>query len=508
MALPLYERALESESSTLVRLTEYGLTFDEPAAEAHVVTSLIPARPLAEGEQYRFHFNMTKCIGCRSCEVACNEQNGNPAHIQWRRVGEIEGGTYPNTLRHFLSMGCNHCLNAECLKGCPVNAYTKDAATGIVLHSGEACIGCQYCVWNCPYGVPQFNPERGIVGKCDMCKGRLEEGLEPACVNACPEAAIEIEIVNMAEWRDNFAAADSPGMPTAEHTISTTRITLPETGVPLERVDAGQIRPEHAHPSLVFMTTMMQAVIGTLAFLSLRGAPSARALAVLLCITAIALAASSMHLGRPAYAWRALKMWRRSWLSREVLLFTLFFASLGAATVCAFVPALANGSTSAVAMLARLACAIGVVATLASACIYLVPARPSWNTIHTPIDFVLSAALLGSSVSACFGEAHVLAAVLIAIAWAANHAVRLYRLRTSAGFEERASYSLQTSDQLLPYTLLALFALLSGVIALATGYPITAVIMTWSATLLSRYLFFVSVVPLKMALTFLGGSAG
>jgi hypothetical protein len=127
--------------------------------------------------------------------------------------------------------------------------------------------------------------------------------------------------------------------------------------------------------------------------------------------------------------------------------------------------------------------------------------------MHTPIDFMLSAALLGSSVSACFGEAHVLAAVLVAIAWAANHAVRLYRLRTSDGFEERASYSLQTSDQLLPYTLLALFALVSGVIALATGYPITAVIMTWSATLLARYLFFVSVVPLKMALTFLGGSA-
>lgn len=507
MALPLYERALDPESSSLVRLTEHGLAIGEFTSEAQVTPSLIPARPLAEGEQYRFHFNMTKCIGCRSCEVACNEQNGNPAHIQWRRVGEIEGGTYPNTLRHFLSMGCNHCLDAECLKGCPVNAYTKDAATGIVLHSGEACIGCQYCVWNCPYGVPQFNAERGIVGKCDMCKGRLEEGLEPACVNACPEAAIEIEIVNMAEWRDNFAGADSPGMPTAEHTISTTRITLPETGVPLERVDAGQIRPEHAHTSLVFMTTMIQAAVGALVFLCLRSTPTARGLAVLLCITAIALATSSMHLGRPAYAWRALKMWRRSWLSREVLLFTLFFASLGAATLCAFVPALANASFSVVAKLSWLACAIGIVATLASACIYLVPARPSWNTMHTPIDFVLSAGLLGSSVSACFGDAHVLAALVTAAAWATNHGVRLYRLRASTGFEERASYSLQTSDQLLPYTLLAVFALVSGAIALATGYPITAVIMTWSATLLARYLFFVSVVPLKMALTFLGGSA-
>ena len=108
---------------------------------------------------------MTKCIGCRSCEVACNEQNGNPADILWRRIGEIEGGTYPDTQRHYLSMGCNHCLDADCVKGCPVDAYTKDPITGIVLHSADACIGCQYCVWNCPYSVPQFNPERGVVGK-------------------------------------------------------------------------------------------------------------------------------------------------------------------------------------------------------------------------------------------------------------------------------------------------------------------------------------------------------
>jgi len=54
-------------------------------------TSLIPERALAEGEQYRFHFDMTKCIGCKCCVVACNEQNGNPAAINWRRVGEVEG---------------------------------------------------------------------------------------------------------------------------------------------------------------------------------------------------------------------------------------------------------------------------------------------------------------------------------------------------------------------------------------------------------------------------------
>ena len=140
MALPLYEHAMETDSTELVRMTLL-----EGGAAPGLVEALIPTRALEPGEQYRFHFDMTKCIGCRSCEVACNEQNGNPADIKWRRVGELEGGVYPQTQRTYLSMGCNHCLSADCLRGCPVNAYTKDPVTGIVLHSAAACIGCQYC---------------------------------------------------------------------------------------------------------------------------------------------------------------------------------------------------------------------------------------------------------------------------------------------------------------------------------------------------------------------------
>ncbi len=69
---------------------------------------------------------MSKCIGCKCCVVACNEQNANPASINWRRVGEVEGGFYPQTLRSYLSMGCNHCVEPTCMSGCPVDAYTKD----------------------------------------------------------------------------------------------------------------------------------------------------------------------------------------------------------------------------------------------------------------------------------------------------------------------------------------------------------------------------------------------
>ena len=515
---------METDSADLVRMTLL-----EGGAAPALVDSLIPTRPLEDGEQYRFHFDMTKCIGCRSCEVACNEQNGNPADIKWRRVGELEGGTYPDTQRTYLSMGCNHCLSADCLKGCPVDAYTKDPLTGIVLHSADACIGCQYCVWNCPYSVPQFNPERGVVGKCDMCRGRLLEGLEPACVNACPENAIEIEIVNKQAWRADYKLAESPGMPPAGQTISTTRITLPEDSTAwLERVDNGAIALEHAHPSLIIMTTTMQATWGTLVALVLGHALDTVSITLLLALTAVALNVSVFHLGRPAYAWRALKMWRRSWLSREVLCFGLFFAAIGLCAVTAWASVLGFAALRpAVQPAAWAAVLFGLCGTLASAYIYLVKARPAWDLIHTPLDFLLSAGLIGAAMTrALQGPATALRAlcghfgvalqpmpavpttsvsIVLALCWLLNHVVKVTRLRASHNFEMRASFNLLRGTDLWWVVALSFGTVLVMPIFLAAPLPWLALAAAVAAVVLQRYLFFVSVVPLSMGLTFIGG---
>ncbi|MBA3655010.1 MAG: 4Fe-4S dicluster domain-containing protein, partial [Actinobacteria bacterium] len=173
-----------------------------------------PLLPLDAGEQYRFAFSMEACVGCHSCEIACAEQNGNPVGVNWRRVGEFEGGSFPHTKRFNLSMACNHCLDPACLTGCPTNAYVK-LDNGIVKHQADQCIGCQYCIWNCPYEVPAFNAERGVVTKCDMCLPRLEAGHMPACVDACPTGAITLERVDVAAWRADHAAANGPGLPPA-----------------------------------------------------------------------------------------------------------------------------------------------------------------------------------------------------------------------------------------------------------------------------------------------------
>lgn len=522
MSLPLHERIGVGDG--LVRVTT------APIAEVLTEPALMPDRPLVGGEQYRFHFDMTKCIGCRSCEVACNEQNGNPADIHWRRIGEIEGGVYPDTLRHYLSMGCNHCLDPDCLRGCPVDAYTKDPVTGIVFHSADACIGCQYCVWNCPYSVPQFNPERGVVGKCDMCHGRLSDGLEPACVNACPDGAISIEIVNVDEWRADYSTAESPGMPAAGQTISTTRITLPKSSwAVLERVDMDRIRPEHAHLSLVFMTTLIQAVAGSLIVSLSYRAANALVLTLLLVATAVTLNISVFHLGRPVYAWRALKMWRRSWLSREVLLFGLFFAVLASGTTLSWLHVLKIFPlpSSALTAVVSLAAVLAIAGVLASAFIYLVPARPAWNMAHTPLDFLLSAAVVGSTCAPLLGRSaswmatipllehfslpHTTAdiqpwpTICAAALWLTNQGVRLLRLNQATLFEKRATVSLLNTPRLRALLIASFtFVAASGAFALK-GHFGFACGSAFIGVLLARYLFFVSVVPLNMALTFARG---
>ncbi|HLK49542.1 MAG TPA: DmsC/YnfH family molybdoenzyme membrane anchor subunit [Bryobacteraceae bacterium] len=455
--------------------------------------ALIPAQPPAAGEQYRFHFAMSKCIGCRCCEVACSEQNDNPIERSWRRVGEIEGGAYPFTQRFYLSMGCNHCLDAACLRGCPVDAYRKDAATGLVLHSADTCIGCQYCTWNCPYGVPQYNPERGVVAKCDMCYGRLAEGLEPACVNACPQGAIQVELVNIAEWRADHAAANAPGMPAAEYTVSTTRITLPEKlAATMEKADYHRVRPEHPHIPLVFMLVFTQLAVGAFLCLPIFGITGFAAVAAPLAVALLSLSSSMLHLGRPIHAYRAIKMWRRSWLSREVLAFSLF---AGAAALCAVLPW--RALTAAAALL-------GLAGITASACIYLVPARPAWNSKHTLADFHLTAWLLGPLFMAALGAPIPPVLTLAAASTQLlNLVTRLIGLSSSEEFELRASARLLGNDLKHRLTLRIALLIAGGVALPLLHLPAAALLVALTGELLGRYLFFVSVVPRNMAASFL-----
>jgi anaerobic dimethyl sulfoxide reductase subunit B (iron-sulfur subunit) len=135
--------------------------------------------------QYGFYFDMAGCIGCKTCQIACKDKNDLKVGQLFRKVKGFEGGNYPKPWIYYLSISCNHCKNPKCVQGCPTQALHK-LENGIVDHDKDKCIGCRFCIWNCPYGAPQFNEETGRISKCNLCKDLLEKGENPACVDACP----------------------------------------------------------------------------------------------------------------------------------------------------------------------------------------------------------------------------------------------------------------------------------------------------------------------------------
>ncbi|OGX03443.1 MAG: hypothetical protein A3G87_05650 [Omnitrophica bacterium RIFCSPLOWO2_12_FULL_50_11] len=507
---------------------------------------LIPIEPLLSGEQYRFHFDMSRCVGCQCCVVACNEQNNNPASVHWRRVGEIEGGTYPDTKKYHLSMACNHCLDPSCLTGCPTDAYVK-LEDGIVKHQAEECIGCGYCTWNCPYGVPQFNPERNIVTKCDMCHSRLKDGQLPACVAACPQEAIQIEKVNRSEWQQDHKQADAPYVPDSGMTLSTTRITLPQDAPEnMLRANRHRIEPEKPHTSLIFMTVLTQLASGGFLtlwlgdFLSrfldfLRPLQDFLAFGTcgMLIVTETALFAAVFHLGRPLYAYKALKMWKRSWLSKEVLLFALFSA-IGAGyaggTLASHFGRVPFPSGLRI-LLGGFVVVLGLAGVYASAKIYLVPARPAWNTVRTPIRFFLTGFILGPLfalvVYAFYAAVHIqdvpdpfykgpifafigvstIAGLLQLIVLLS----RLFSLRRDETDELYASAFLLihrfkklfvarllflfSGSFIVPFMLLEFSTFQDSLNGSLIGLALASFILSLLGELLGRYLFFVTVVP-------------
>ena len=150
--------------------------------------------------QYGFFFNGTRCTGCKACEMACKDYNDLTTDIAFRQVYEYGGGTWTlgddgkysnDVFAYFVSTACNHCANPACVPACPVQSMTKHEETGLVYNDPETCIGCGACVDACPYGAPKVEVERNVSVKCDGCHGRVEMGLAPICVAACPLRALE-----------------------------------------------------------------------------------------------------------------------------------------------------------------------------------------------------------------------------------------------------------------------------------------------------------------------------
>ncbi len=135
-----------------------------------------------------FLVDLDLCMGCKACEVSCKVENEVPLS-SWRlRVKYVDQGLFPNTSRTFTPLRCNHCESAPCERICPVSALHY-LDNGIVNIDSSRCIGCAGCIMACPYGAIYMDPESNTADKCTFCAHRVEGGLMPACVVACPVEA-------------------------------------------------------------------------------------------------------------------------------------------------------------------------------------------------------------------------------------------------------------------------------------------------------------------------------
>lgn len=286
--------------------------------------ALIPLSKPRPGEQYAFQVDLDRCSGCKSCVTACHALNGLDDEETWRSVGALHGQSNKSH-QQTITTACHHCADPACAHGCPVLAYDKDPLTGIVRHLDDQCIGCKYCVLMCPYEVPKYSAQRGIVRKCDMCHQRLAQGEDPACAAACPSEAIRITIVLTSQQPATmtFSGAPDPAI-TRPTTRYVSRQPLPAD---VRSVDAREVKSQPTHLPLVWMLVLTQMGAGGFALLPFADKNARPALAWFsLSATVLGLGASVFHLGQPLKAWRFFLGWRRSWLSREVLAFGIFIA--------------------------------------------------------------------------------------------------------------------------------------------------------------------------------------
>ena len=130
--------------------------------------------------------DVEQCIGCKACEIHCKTKNESGKGAFYCKMIEV-GPKVRNNIPviDFVYMACFHCEKPWCVDACPTGAMQKREKDGIVFVEESLCVGCKACMTACPWGVPQWDVNTGKVGKCDLCKDRIDEGLEPACVTKC-----------------------------------------------------------------------------------------------------------------------------------------------------------------------------------------------------------------------------------------------------------------------------------------------------------------------------------
>ncbi|HEX2855839.1 MAG TPA: DmsC/YnfH family molybdoenzyme membrane anchor subunit [Opitutaceae bacterium] len=416
--LSLIDELLAEQSLLQTPVARAAEAFDGTAVaerKTKIFADLIPLSAPQPGEQYAFQVDLDSCTGCKACVSACHSLNGLDENETWRDVGLVSSPDARRPFTQTITTACHHCADPACLNGCPVLAYEKDPITGIVRHLDDQCIGCSYCVLMCPYDVPKYNEARGIVRKCDMCHGRLSEGEAPACVQACPTQAISIVTVTthvngrlQADTSSFLAAAPDPSI-TLPTTRYVTKRVLPEN---LFAADAAVIEPQPPHWPLVAMLMLMPMAVGCGVADKILGLPTPVLGVCGWLAGAAGLALSVFHLGQPLRAWRVFLGLRKSWLSREAVIFGAWFG-LATAYLAIRLGWLPLNYPPLRTALAAGTAALGMLGLFCSVMIYVDTKRDFWRFANTAPRFFGSAIVLGlASALAAPGAPRVLGVLL------------------------------------------------------------------------------------------------
>ncbi len=512
-------------------------------------------------KQHGFFFNADNCIACHACEAACSEKNDNPAHISFRSVGFVEGGTYPAYQRINISMACNHCDDPVCLKGCPTRAYTKYAEYGAVLQDPDICFGCGYCTWVCPYNAPQLDPVKGQVSKCNMCVDRLEVGLKPACVSACLGNALDFGVVENIPENRTQAKTEIPGFPRTDITHPNIRFQQTRTTQrDMSRVDQSPVKyhreensenfkpvadakpgvkrewnwkkllGSHENAHIAFTLSAQTVIAAFLIMLSgyvfepaaalLRGSAMLPGLLVMIVLMSFGLFKLNMHLGKPHRFYRGFYNLRHSPVSREIAGVSAFYTGLLGYGLFALLAVFDTGYTNYIQIVQIFFAAIGVLGAGFGGYfmykLYRIEARPFWNHMNTATSFCATGLVLGSLLLAAlvlvfssmtmhlneFLLTVIGFGLFVEIVGLISHA----RSLKSVSSEGAASYYLQTTRYGNAYWLrngLLMLALLLTATMLFTGensaiaYGLLVVI-TLVTNVIGRALFYVVVIPTTM----------
>jgi formate dehydrogenase iron-sulfur subunit len=168
---------------------------------------------ITPGKSYGFFTDTSVCIGCKACEVACKEWNQLPANDvgflgesldntgsldgqTWRHVQFIDNvpdetmGTGNGKAFLLMSDVCKHCTHASCMDVCPTGAIIRTEFHTVFIQE-DVCNGCRMCISACPYNVIDIDPQANVARKCTLCYDRLQNGMMPACAQACPTESIQ-----------------------------------------------------------------------------------------------------------------------------------------------------------------------------------------------------------------------------------------------------------------------------------------------------------------------------